>query len=277
MPGKGRERKLVIPVFIPFGGCPHQCVFCDQAGITGVEALPATGEVHEMIEKYLSTWKGGRGNGSKEAAFYGGTFTGLSPELQREYLKTAYEFVLSGRLDALRVSTRPDYISPDTIKLLKEYRVETVEIGVQSMSDEVLKKSGRGHSAGDTVRAVGLLREAGLSVGLQLMPGLPGDTVDSIVDTARKAAALKPDFVRLYPALVMKDTPLYDIYKRGEYTPWPLDEMVGVLSEAMGVFERTGIKVIRVGLQPTEDLEKSIVAGPYHPALRDLVGKGLQT
>ena len=262
-----KKKRLIIPIFIPFGGCAHLCVFCDQAGITGKVALPEPEEVDETVESYLETWKGA---GRREIAFYGGSFTGLPIETQRAYLERGARFVAEGRIDSLRLSTRPDYISEETVEFLKGYGVAVVELGVQSSSDEVLRLSGRGHTFADTVKAVRILKAGGIEVGLQLMPGLPGDTRETVMKTARDAAALAPDFVRLYPALVIKDTPLHEMYKRGDYRPWPLEEMVGLLGDMMALFDDAGVKVIRVGLQPTKSLEESVVAGPYHPAIREL-------
>ena len=259
---------LIIPVFIPFGGCTHRCVFCNQTTITGATGLPPLSEVAKTVDSHLATWtKGGR----KEIAFYGGSFTALPTEAQEEYLKAAHCYVKSGRVDAVRISTRPDKIEVETIRMLTAYGVDTVELGVQSMVDNVLKLSGRGHAASDTLRAVRLLKEAGVKVGMQIMPGLPGDTESTIVNTARRVITAGPDFVRIYPTLVVRDTPLYSIYKKGEYTPWPLDEMVEVCARVYKMFERASIRVIRMGLQPTKELEANLVAGPYHPSFRQLV------
>lgn len=266
-----RKRRLIIPIFIPHEGCPHQCVFCNQTDITGQNSLPALTEVSETIAQYLSTW---RGEGPREVAFYGGSFTGLSDNLQRDFLETAYAFIQRGEINAVRVSTRPDYISHEKVKLLREYGVGTVELGVQSMDDGVLGLSGRGHTAGDTVRAVELLRTAGLTIGLQMMPGLPGDTRETILATAREIVSLRPDFVRVYPTLVIKNTPLEKLYRRGDYCPWLLESMVEVCREVMSLFDNARIPVIRVGLQPTAELEESIVAGPYHPSFRQLLEDG---
>ncbi|NOS35474.1 MAG: radical SAM protein, partial [Deltaproteobacteria bacterium] len=266
-----RKRRLIIPIFIPHEGCPHQCVFCNQTDITGQNSLPAFTEVSETIAQYLSTW---RGEGPREVAFYGGSFTGLSDNLQRDFLETAYAFIQRGEINAVRVSTRPDYISHEKVKLLREYGVGTVELGVQSMDDGVLGLSGRGHTAGDTVRAVELLRTAGLTIGLQMMPGLPGDTRETILATAREIVSLRPDFVRVYPTLVIKNTPLEKLYRRGDYCPWLLESMVEVCREVMSLFDNARIPVVRMGLQPTVDLEESIVAGPYHPSFRQFLDDG---
>lgn len=262
------HRRLIIPVFIPFGGCPHQCVFCDQKGITGKAEMPSLVEVRETVEAYLSTWKG---KGEKEAAFYGGSFTALPIETQRGYLETAAEFVKASRLDSLRLSTRPDCVDGEIISFLKGYPVATVELGAQSMNDEVLRASGRGHTAGQTAEAVKLLKDSSMKTGLQLMPGLPGDTRETVAETVREVIRLSPDFVRLYPSLVLKDTPLHRMYVSGAYTPWPLEEMVEVCAEAKRMLDAADIPIIRMGLQTTDDLVESFVAGPFHPSFRQLV------
>ncbi len=264
----GRKKRLIIPVFIPFGGCPNQCVFCDQKGITGEESMPGLAEVADTVEAYLSTWRGG---GEKEIAFYGGSFTALPEKTQTGYLETAFGFVASGRVGSLRVSTRPDCVDAETVERLRRYGVATVELGAQSMSDEVLRASGRGHTAEATVDAVRLLKEGGFKVGLQFMPGLPGDDRQTVLMTTREIISLKPDFVRVYPTLVLKGTPLYAMYMSGRYEPWTLDEMVKVCSMVYTLLMEAGVPVVRMGLQPTEDLERNLVAGPYHPSFRQLV------
>ena len=263
-----RKKQLIIPVFIPFAGCREQCVFCNQGSITGKETLPTIEEVRGVIKEYLSTWRGG---GPREVAFYGGSFTALDKSRQEQYLRAAYAFVEEGRIDALRVSTRPDCVSVEAVSLLKKFKVETVELGVQSFSDEVLELSGRGHSSSDAITAVKLLKAEGLKVGIQLMPGLPGDTEERVLQSAKKAASLGPDFVRVYPTLVIKETPLEEMYLKGLYEPWELPRMVSVCKEVMRIFDEAGVKVIRVGLHPTEELRRSVVAGPFHPSFRDLV------
>ncbi|MBI5236411.1 MAG: radical SAM protein [Deltaproteobacteria bacterium] len=265
-----RKRFFIIPVFIPFGGCPEKCVFCDQRGITGEKGLPSVEDVSDTIEAHLSTWKGARPLRS-EAAFYGGSFTALPLQTQISFLEAAHKYVLDGRLDCLRVSTRPDRISKEALDLLGRFKVETIELGVQTMSDEALKLSGRGHTRSHTVESVRLLKEMGFEVGLQLMPGLPGDTAESIQETTQEVISLAPDFVRVYPTLVLKGTALDDMYATGRYTPWTLEDMVKVCGQMQRQFNNAGIRVIRFGLQPTISLEASLVAGPYHPAFRDLL------
>ncbi len=261
------KKRLIIPIFIPFGGCSWRCVFCNQREITGA-SMPSEGDILRTVKSHLATW---RGRGRREIAFYGGTFTALPWDIQERYLKTVYPFVKAGTIDGIRVSTRPDCISWDGVSALREYGVEVIEIGVQSMVDEVLSRSQRGHGSEDTVRAVRIVKESSMEVGLQIMPGLPGDTEETIILTAKRCAGLKPHFVRIYPTMVIRDTQLYEMYRRGEYTPWGLDDMVRVLRKVVGIFKEGGIPVIRLGLQPTDSLLSSMVAGPYHPSLRDLI------
>ncbi|MFQ5735821.1 MAG: elongator complex protein 3 [Thermodesulfobacteriota bacterium] len=267
----GRKKRLIIPVFIPFGGCPHQCVFCDQTGITGGSEMPDAADVRSTVEAYLSTWEKSGGAGPREVAFYGGSFTGLAEEVQDAYLEAAAEYIRQGRVDSIRLSTRPDYVDAGVARRLRGYGVGAVELGVQSMSDDVLRLSGRGHTASQTRDAVGVLKAEGLQAGVQIMPGLPGDTVQTVLSTVEEVIALRPAFARIYPTLVLRDTPLYTMYRRGDYAPWGLDEMVSVCREASALFRAAGVKVIRMGLQPTGDLAASFVSGPFHPSFRQLV------
>lgn len=268
-----RKAYLIIPVFLPFAGCPSMCVFCDQKGITGSRSLPEPGDVRAIVDLHLSTW---RRDGRIEIAFYGGSFTGLPGEAQRSYLRVAWEYITAGRVDSIRVSTRPDYISGSAVEMLACYGVDTVELGVQSMSDDVLTASGRGHTAAATVNAVSILRAAGMKTGIQIMPGLPGDSVASVLETVEKVAALAPDFVRIYPTVVLKDTELHEMYLAGAYRPWEMDEMVGVCRKAALRFAGAGIPVIRMGLASSDGLADRVVAGPYHPSFRQLVENGVQ-
>jgi histone acetyltransferase (RNA polymerase elongator complex component) len=208
-----------------------------------------------------------------QVAFYGGSFTALPLEVQQAYLEPVQRFIDSGRVAGIRLSTRPDGINADVLALLKRYHVGTVELGVQSMDDDVLLLSGRGHTAADTVHAVRLLREQGFTIGLQLMPGLPGDKAETFQATVDRIVGLKPDFVRIYPALVIRDTPLAVLYETGRYAPLPLDAAITLCRDALDRFEEAGIEVIRIGLQATDELAApgTIIAGPFHPAFRQLV------
>ncbi|VAV83246.1 Oxygen-independent coproporphyrinogen III oxidase [hydrothermal vent metagenome] len=266
----GKKKQLIIPVFIPFGGCPHKCVFCDQRGITGQSGMPSSEDVSLKIREYLSTWKG---IGRREVAFYGGSFTGLTTTEQEEYLGAAKVFVDAGDIDGLRISTRPDYIDAEVVERLLRFKVEVVELGVQSLDNEVLALSGRGHDVESVEAAVGFLKEACIEVGIQLMPGLPGDTVERVIETARATVALAPAFVRIYPTLVIKDTALAELYDAGRYEAWNLTDMVELLKKVNRIFEQAGIKIIRMGLHSSKELEQSLIDGPYHPDLRGLVAK----
>ncbi len=261
---------MIIPFFIPHSGCPHQCVFCNQKNITGQTKPVAPLAIPQKITEYLAI---SSSDNPAHVAFYGGSFTALPFETQRAYLNAVQPFIHTGQIAGIRLSTRPDCITNEILALLKEYRVTTIELGVQSMDDVVLARSGRGHTATDTVNAVSLIKSDGFRIGLQLMPGLPGDSADSFIRTIDTVIALKPDFVRIYPALVIKDTPLEDLYASARYMPLSLHDAVALCREALERFELAGIDVIRIGLQPTEELEKpgTIITGPYHPAFRQLV------
>ncbi len=265
---------MIIPFFIPHAGCPHQCVFCNQKNITGKNTPPDPSSLPETIRSRLRT---ARSAGPVQVAFYGGSFTALPREAQKTYLEAVRPFVDTGAVAGIRLSTRPDAVSENTAKFLKQFSVHTIELGAQSMDDSVLRLSGRGHSAADTVNAVRLLRKHAFIVGLQLMPGLPGDSRESFGDTIGRIAELRPDFVRIYPALVIRDTPLEELYRAGRYHPLSLAEAITWCRDAMLSLEKADVEVIRVGLQTTEALQKpgTIVSGPYHPAFRQLVDSSI--
>jgi len=261
---------MIIPFFIPHSGCPHQCVFCNQKNITGQTKPVAPSAIPQKITEYLAISSSEK---PAQVAFYGGSFTALPLETQKAYLIAVQPFIHAGQIAGIRLSTRPDCITKEILSLLNEYHVTTIELGVQSMDDVVLTRSGRGHTATDTVNAVSLIKPCDFQIGLQLMPGLPGDSDDCFMKTIGMVIELKPDFVRVYPCLVIKDTPLADLYTSDRYKPLSLDDAVLLCREALERFELAGIDVIRIGLQPTEELERpgTIIAGPYHPAFRQLV------
>ena len=265
---------MIIPFFIPHSGCPHQCVFCNQKNITGQATPVDPSSIPQTVSDYLRAYKN---NKPVQIAFYGGSFTALPQKAQIAYLESARPFIRSGRIECIRLSTRPDAISSDCLFLLKENDVKIVELGVQSLNDLVLTRSGRGHTTADSITAVNLLKERGFTIGLQLMPGLPNDSAEIFADTVNRVIELKPDFVRIYPTLVIKGTPLEEMYRAGQYAPLSLENAVSICREALVRFEKTGIEVIRIGLQPTRELEKPgiILAGPYHPAFRELVESSL--
>ena len=261
----------IIPIFVPHKGCPHDCIFCNQKKITGQLGEVTAQEVKEKIEEYLTTIPS-QGN-HIEIAFYGGSFTAIPLGYQKELLEAAYEYVKNRRIKNIRVSTRPDCIDAEICENLRSYGVSIVELGVQSMDEEVLKLCNRGHTAQNVRDAVHMLKQYGLNVGVQMMVGLPGDTEEKALKTAEELISLKPDIARIYPALVIKNTHMEEMYLRDEYQPLTLDEAVLQSKKLLVQFQKNGVNVIRIGLQPTENilLGKDVVAGPFHPSMRHLV------
>lgn len=263
--------KYNIPVFVPHKGCPFDCVFCNQNRITGSIKEITPDDVTETIKEYLKTLP--QSGSNIEVAFFGGSFTGIPIDEQNALMSRVTPYIKSGRINGIRLSTRPDYINRDILDNLKKYGVTTIELGVQSMVDSVLKCANRGHSAEQVRQAVGLIRKYDFTLGLQMMTGLPGDTPELSVETAKEIIKLKPDMVRIYPTLTIKDTFLEKMYRDGKYTPETLDEAVKLSKELLLMFENAGIRVIRVGLQPTDEInaDASVVAGPFHSSFRELV------
>lgn len=259
-----------IPIFVPHEGCPFNCIFCDQKKITHIDTSIKKEEISKIISEHLKTLP--EEDAHIEVAFFGGSFTGISKEKQREFLKIAYEYKKDGKIDGIRLSTRPDFISEEILDMLKEYGVTTIELGVQSMCDEVLLKSKRGHTKADVRKAANLIKDYKISLGLQMMTGLLGDTPEKTIATAKEIIALGPDCVRIYPTLVLSGTPLEAMYNKGEYKPQTKDEAVALCKELLQMFEDAKIPVIRVGLVTTDLIcdGGAIVAGPYHPAFREL-------
>ncbi len=264
---------LIIPIFLPAMGCREHCLFCNQKASAGGLSTPFS--VRSFIEASLSALPSEGKEREKQIAFYGGSFTAIHRDDQVHYLKEVQPFLVSGLIDSIRISTRPDALDEETLSLLKEYGVKTVEVGVQSMIDEVLFFARRGHRAADTVDAVSRLKDKTFEVGLQLMIGLPGDTLDRFLQTLDRVIELKPDFLRIHPTLVLKGAPLEELWRAGEYSPIPLDEAVQWLKRGILKLEKASIRVVRIGLQPTKDLERDYLAGPYHPALHQLVDSAI--
>jgi len=260
---------LIIPIFLPAIGCRDRCLFCNQRASS--EGLPPPSFVHSFIEDSLGRIPYDNENGEKQVAFYGGSFTAIHKDDQVRYLKEVRPFLASGLIDSIRISTRPDALDEETLSLLKEYGVKTVEVGVQSMIDEVLSLAHRGHCAEDTVSATLRLKQWGFEVGHQLMIGLPGDTCDRFLQTLDRVIELNPDFVRIHPTLVLRGAPLENFWREGRYSPLPLEEAVQWLKQGLLKLEDSSIRVARIGLQPTLELERDYLAGPYHPAFRQLV------
>lgn len=259
-----------IPIFVPHYGCPFNCVFCNQKRITGEKEEPTGYRTEEIIKEHLKTLP--QGERTVEAAFFGGSFTAVDKDLQEELLKSAYKFLRDGQIDGIRLSTRPDYIDDGIMQRLMRYGVTTIELGVQSLDDDVLEKSGRGHTAEDVKRAVEIIRRYPVKLGLQMMTGLPGDTAERSVYTAREIVKLKPDCVRIYPTLVIKETELCDMYKRGEYSSQSLDDAVELVAKLIEIFRENGVEIIRVGLAATDEICEggALEAGPCHSAFGEL-------
>ena len=263
------KKQITIPIFIPHQGCPNCCVFCNQWRVSSSSDIPDAESIKKTIALYLSRLSGTVGR--VEAAFFGGSFTAISQKDQEQYLAVIKPYIDDGVIHSIRVSTRPDSINENVLDLLKKYRVETVELGVQSFSNRVLQLSGRGHSAEDVFPAMKLLKGEGFRTGIQLMPGLPGDDPHISLESAETAVSLEPDEARIYPVVVLKDTALEQMYLRGEYKPLTMEEAAAVSSEMYRIFVSNNVKVIRIGLHPLEMGSSTVVAGPYHTAFGFLV------
>ena len=263
-------KKRIIPIFVPHRGCPHDCIFCNQKKITGVSTDITSDDVRNIIEEYLKTIDK---DASVEVAFFGGSFTAIDIDIQRNLLSVAKEYVDKNIIDDIRMSTRPDCINDEILTMLKEYKVSIIELGVQSLDDKVLIDSVRGHSYKDVFESAELIKKYGINLGLQMMIGLPSDTEEKCIYTAKKFIDLKPDCVRVYPTLVVKETGLEKLLQENKYNPFSLEESIDIVKKVLVLFYINNVNVIRVGLQATEDIAigKEVLAGPYHPAYRELV------
>lgn len=263
-----------IPIFVPHKGCPNDCVFCNQKKITAHENPMTPEEADRTIEEYLKTLPD---NSYKEVAFFGGSFTGIPIEEQEALLNVAKKYYDCGAISGIRLSTRPDYINDEILTLLKLKSVTMIELGVQSMDEEVLRLSNRGHKREAVFEAAELIKKYGFSLGLQMMTGLPGDTFQKSVNTTEEFIKIKPEQVRIYPTLVIKDTKLAEMYYSGEYKPQTTEEAVELCKHLKKMFLKNAIQVIRVSLQPTEEIspEASVEAGPFHPAFGELVDNAI--
>ena len=274
------KKHYIIPIFVPHLGCPNDCIFCNQKSISGQQKMITKEDVKQTIDFYLENIKDKES--PKEVAFFGGSFTGIETEKQEEFLQTAYEYIQEGKINSIRISTRPDYIDKTILKRLKKYKVETIELGVQSANDYILRQSNRGHTFQDVKKASKLIRWYGFKLGHQMMVGLPESTRLDEINTAKELIKLKPKMVRIYPVLVIKNTKLEKEYLSGKYKPLTVVvQAVETCKELVKLFNQKKIEIIRIGLQNTDEIsdpqnEKSeVVAGPYHPAFRQLVESGL--
>lgn len=265
------RKPLVIPVFIPHSGCPHQCAFCNQSILTDQKKpLPDQAAIQSIIELY-SRYKGRRK--SVELAFFGGNFLGLPPGQIIQLLNWIQPYINEKKIQGIRFSTRPDTINRKLLDLIEPFSISTVELGVQSMNDDVLFAAGRGHTSMDSTRAVDLLKKYPFKIGVQMMAGLPGENEAGLLDSTRKAAALSPDFARIYPLMVLKGSLMEKWYNSGKYKALSLDESVRLVKKMFLIFTAAQVEVIRMGLQASDMMEDKsmVIAGPWHPAFGHLV------
>ena len=263
---------FVIPIFLPHIGCPHQCIYCNQTSITGAKQEILTPEKFRLQINEFLKFKG-KHRRSIQVAFYGGNFLGLEKDYLRLLLDESSKFVQNKQVDSIRFSTRPDSINQKQLDFIKDYPVSTVEIGAQSMDDRVLALSKRGHTVLDTEKAVSLLKERDYEIGVQMMVGLPGDNETKSIKSAEKISGLSPDFVRIYPTVVLANSRLANLFQSGEYLPWSLGRSVTIVKNLYLYFRGQKIQVVRMGLQFSEAIgnKRTILTGPYHPAFGHMV------
>ncbi|MBQ9901788.1 MAG: radical SAM protein [Clostridia bacterium] len=257
-----------ISIFIPHNGCPHRCAFCNQRTISGTAAQPTAKDVRKAVNIALSSPDFDGANA--EIAFFGGSFTAIDRRYMIQLLEAANQFIVSGKVAGIRISTRPDAIDGEILTILKQYGVTSIELGAQSMRDEVLEMNRRGHTAQDVIDASRLIKEYGFSLGLQMMTGLYGDDNVGARYTARQIAALRPDTVRIYPTVVLEGTELAEKMRSGEYYPQGYEDAAKLCAQLLRFFEQKRIKVIKLGLHASDGVEGSMVGGAYHPAFREL-------
>lgn len=258
---------FIIPFFIPHQGCPHTCLFCNQHSITGKTAAEENGTVDEVMAQWLPRKKEEEG----QLAFYGGSFSCLPEKVQQKYLQQVAPYLADGSISSLRISTRPDCINDEICRRLWQGGVRTIELGIQSMDDVVLDTALRGHTSDDSRNALLCLSRYDFTVGVQLLPGLPKESWRSFSSTIDEIISFKPSLIRLYPALVIQGSGLETLYKKQKYRPLTLQRAIAWSLAAKKRFEENGIRVIRIGLQHSVDLEKNYIAGPHHPAMGELV------
>lgn len=264
-------RKKIISIFVPHLGCPHDCIFCNQKKITGQSTSLEGKDVKKEIEKALETLD--KSKYEIEIAFFGGTFTAIDLKKQEELLSVAFEYKSKGDIQKIRLSTRPDAIDQEILSFLKKFSVTTIELGVQSMDEIVLKQSLRGHTCEDVYKACDLIKNNDFELGLQMMIGLPEDSAEKDIKTAMEFIKINPKMVRIYPTLVIKDTQLYSLFEKNLYMPYDLDKAIEISKQLLVLFETNKIPVIRLGLQASDEISLSNqeLIGPYHPSFRELV------
>ena len=258
-------KHINVALFVPDEGCPHRCSFCNQKTISGKSQKLILEDIDDAV-KIASE----NGDGKGEIAFFGGSFTAIPKEYMTSLLERAKLYIDKGLFEGIRISTRPDCIDKEILTVLKEYGVTSIELGCQSMSDEVLLKNGRGHTADDVVKAAELIKKFGFEFGVQMMTGLYGDSDDGAIKSAEKLIALSPDTARIYPTVVLEGTRLCELYERNEYKPQTIEEAAELCAKLIPMFEEKGIRIIRLGLHSGGNVEEGFVAGAYHPAFREI-------
>ena len=259
-------KKGNISLFIPHLGCPHKCSFCNQNTITGKQTQPSADDVRAAVETALR-----KKNYDYEIAFFGGSFTAIDREYMLSLLKAAYDYVKDGRVNGIRISTRPDCIDEEVLDILKKYGVTSIELGAQSMDGEVLRANFRGHTAEDVENASRLIKSYGFELGLQMMTGLYLDTNEKAIETAKRLIALSPDTIRIYPTVVLKNTYLAKLYEDELYKPQTVDDAANLCTKIVPMFEKAGIRVIRLGLHSSPELKKNMIAGAFHDSFGEIV------
>ncbi|MBR6633736.1 MAG: radical SAM protein [Clostridia bacterium] len=255
-----------IPVFVPHVGCPNDCVFCNQRTISGKTDFRIE-KVREEIEEALKTVV----SCVRQIAFFGGSFTGIERSLMTQLLEIANEYIEKGLADSVRLSTRPDYIDGEILDILEQYKVKSIELGIQSMNDRVLAMNKRGHTAEASRRAMELISKRGFGLTGQMMTGMYGSSPEDEVMTAEEICKYA-DSARIYPTVTFKDTQLANLYEKGDYSPPSLEETVERGSAVYRIFKEKGVDVIRIGLQSGEGLHSDkVIAGEYHDAIGELI------
>ncbi len=259
-----------IPIFLPELACPFRCVYCNQFSITGKQQLPDIQEVKNTIDKYLDSFK--EKERFVEVAFFGGNFTGLPEKMQDDFLKIVQPYLEKGVVNGIRCSTRPDYIDEKRVKILKSFGMKNIELGAQTTNDVILLKCGRGHTFKDIENASQIIVNEGITLGLQMMIGLPFDSFNDDLQTAKDIVQLGAKETRIYPCIVVKDTELEKLYNKGEYKPLSIEEAVERSATLYEYFNENDVKVLRIGLHTSDDLNgTAYVAGPYHPNFAEMV------
>lgn len=247
-------------------GCPCACSFCNQKTITGKSESPTAQDVKNAVDTALK-----RKGYEYEIAFFGGSFTAIDRDYMIQLLEAAYPYVKSGQVSGIRISTRPDCIDREILDILKKFGVTSIELGAQSMDDEVLDANKRGHTAQDVVNASVMIKEYGFELGLQMMTGLYLDTYEKAISTAKKIIELQPKTVRIYPTVVLKGTYLADLYLAEQYHPLDVDDSAELCAELVGLFEQANIKIIRLGLHSSRDIKDNMLAGGFHDSFGEIV------